>query len=146
MAPRGDPLGQRSSIWVVRYSKAPLSICQISCRSDNPSMRYRYLVAKFADPHKGTKTKTRHRASTRVYSLTFCVRVVSPERHHWKPAVQAAAVMLRTPPSTVSHRPASHAILRTRPVTRQSPASSARTPRRAFALCRHIAGWTQTCN
>ena len=33
-----------------------------------------------------------------MYSLTFCVRVMSPECHHWKPAVQAAAVMLRTPP------------------------------------------------
>ena len=41
---------------------------------------------------------TRHTASTSMYSLTFCVRVMSPERHHWKPAVQAAAVMLRTPP------------------------------------------------
>ena len=36
-------------------------------------------------------------SSTSMYSLTFCVRVMSPERHHWKPAVQAAAVMLRTP-------------------------------------------------
>ena len=33
-----------------------------------------------------------------MYSLTFCVRVMSPERHHWKPAVQAAAVMLTSPP------------------------------------------------
>jgi len=36
-----------------------------------------------------------------MYSLTFCVRVMSimsPERHHWKPVVQAAAIMLRTPP------------------------------------------------
>jgi len=33
-----------------------------------------------------------------MYSLTFCIRVMSPERHHWKPAVQAATVMLRTPP------------------------------------------------
>jgi len=33
-----------------------------------------------------------------MYSLTFCVRVMLPERHQWKPAVQAAAVMLRTPP------------------------------------------------
>jgi len=33
-----------------------------------------------------------------MYSLTFCVRVMSPERHHWKPAVHSAAVMLRTPP------------------------------------------------
>ena len=42
---------------------------------------------------------TRHRASTSMYSLTFCVRVMLPERHlQWKPAVQAAAVMVRTPP------------------------------------------------
>jgi len=46
---------------------------------------------------------TRHRASTSMYSLTFCVRVMSPERHQWKPAVQAAAVMLRTPPSPAGH-------------------------------------------
>jgi len=45
-------------------------------------------------------SKTRHRTSTSMYSLTFCVRVISPERHHWKPAVQAAAVMLRTPAVT----------------------------------------------
>jgi len=47
---------------------------------------------------RGTTNGTRHRASTSMYSLTFCVRVMSPERHHWKPAVQTAAVMLRTPP------------------------------------------------
>ena len=41
---------------------------------------------------------TRHRASTSMYSLTFCVRFLLPERHQRKPAVQAAAVMLRTPP------------------------------------------------
>jgi len=29
----------------------------------------------------------RHTASTSMYSLTFCVRPMSPERHHWKPAV-----------------------------------------------------------
>jgi len=28
---------------------------------------------------------------------------MSPERHHWKPAAQAAAVMLRTPPSPAGH-------------------------------------------
>jgi len=65
-----------------------------------------------------------------MYSLTFCVRVMLPERHQWKPAVQAAAVMLRMPS----------------PVTRQSPASNERRLRRAFVLCRHIVGWTQTCN
>ena len=41
---------------------------------------------------------TRQRASTSMYSLTFCIRIMSPECHHWKPAVQAAAVMLRMPP------------------------------------------------
>ena len=49
---------------------------------------------------------TRHRASTSMYSLTFCIRVMSSERHHWKPTVQAAAVMLRTPPID-GHLPAS---------------------------------------
>jgi len=45
-----------------------------------------------------TTTTTRYRAEYKhVYSLTFCFRVMSPEHHHWKPAVQAAAVMLRTP-------------------------------------------------
>jgi len=64
---------------------------------------------------------TRHRASTSMYSLTFCVRVMSPERHHWKPAVQAAAVMFRTPPSP--------------PVTNQQ---RAHTPLKlGFALCCH---------
>ena len=33
-----------------------------------------------------------------MYSLTLCVRVMSPKRHQWKPADQAGAVMLRTPP------------------------------------------------
>ena len=47
-----------------------------------------------------------------MYSLTLCVRVMLPERHQWKPAVQATAVMLRTPPpSTASHRPAARADL-----------------------------------
>jgi len=73
--------------------------------------------------------QTRHTASTSMYSLTFCVRIMSPECHHWKPAVQATTVMLRMPP-----------------VTCQSLASSTRTPRRAFALSRHITGWTQPCN
>ena len=92
--------------------------------------------------------KTRHRVSTSMYSLTFCVRVMSPERHHWKPAVQAAAIMLRTPPPSprllpVTGQPASHAHLpytvrnfENAAITGRSPASSARTPRRAFVLSR----------
>ena len=82
-------------------------------------------------------SKTRHRASTSMHSLTFCVGVMLPECHQWKPAVQTTAVMLRTPPHRrlVTGKPAtptSHiwrAILWTHPVTRQSQASSARTPR-----------------
>ena len=100
-----------------------------------------------------TANQTRHRASTSMYSLTFCVRVMSPERHHWKPTVQATAVMFRTPPvdgqspaSQPCHFPYTARNFENAPVTRRSPASSARTPRRAFALCRHIAGWMQTCN
>jgi len=46
----------------------------------------------------GEKGNTRHTASTSMYSLTFCVRVMLPERHQWNPAVQTAAVILRTPP------------------------------------------------
>ena len=81
-----------------------------------------------------------------MYSLTFCVRVMSPERHHLKPAVQAAAVMLRTPPWTASHRPASHAHLRytarnveNASVTRRSLIQQrSHTPRKlGFALCCH---------
>jgi len=57
-----------------------------------------------------TRAKTRHRASTSMYSLTFCVRFLLPERHQWKPAVQTAAVMLRTPPRRpVAGRPAAPA-------------------------------------
>jgi len=33
-----------------------------------------------------------------MYSLTFCVRVMLPEHYQWKPTVQTAAAMLRTPP------------------------------------------------
>ena len=46
----------------------------------------------------GHNIKPRHRASTSMYySLTFCVRFLLPERHQWKPAVQTAAVVFRTP-------------------------------------------------
>jgi len=70
-----------------------------------------------------------------MYSLTFCVRFLLPERHQRKPAVQAAA-MLRTLLSTANHRRASHAHFpytarnfENAPVTHQSAASSARRPR-----------------
>jgi len=51
-----------------------------------------------------------------------------PERHQWKPADKAAAVMLRTPPVDGQSPPASHAHFQcmarnfeNAPVTRQSP-------------------------
>ena len=71
---------------------------------------------------------------------------MSPERHHWKPAVQAAAVMLRTPPvdgQSPASQPRLLAIygaqcwerLRYPPVTNQQRAD---TPRKlGFALCCH---------
>jgi len=69
-----------------------------------------------------------------------------PERHHWKPAVQAAAVMLRTPPidgQSPASQPRPLAIygaqcwerLRHPPVTNQQ---RVHTPRKlGFALCCH---------
>jgi len=72
-----------------------------------------------------------------MYSLTFCVRVTLPERHRWKPAVQAAAVMLGTPPSTASHRPAARA----HPAERSHYVVISRVGRKlvtiGFALCCH---------
>jgi len=87
------------AIWGIRLNRP----CAVAMR---PHVKLRWASVIM------TTTVTRHRASTSMYSLTFWVRVMSPERHHWKPAVQAAAVMLRTPPSTASHRPSSHAHLR----------------------------------
>ena len=95
---------------------------------------------------KLTPMLTRHRASISMYSLTFCVRVTSPERHHWKPAVQATAVMLTTPPvdgQSPASEPRPLAIygvqcwerLRHPPVTNQQ---RAHTPHKlGFTLCCH---------
>ena len=44
-----------------------------------------------------------------MYSLTFCVRFLLPERHQWKHAVQTAAIMFRTPPSAADRRLAARA-------------------------------------
>jgi len=53
--------------------------------------------------------------------------------------------VVRTPP-VEARSPDCRSNVENAPVTLQSPASIARRPRRAFALCRHIAGWTQACN
>jgi len=107
------------------------------------------IQTKQTGPQLINKTQTRHRASTSMYSLTLCVCVMSPERHHWKPwkpAVQAAAVMLRTPPvdgQSLTSEPRPLAIygaqcwerLRHLLVTNQK---CVRTPSKlGFALCCH---------
>jgi len=73
-----------------------------------------------------------------MYSLTFCVRFLLPERHQRKPAVQAAAVILRTPPSPASQRPGARAdpaqpAVRTMSSCRGMDASLSL----AFAVCCH---------
>ena len=95
-------------------------------------------AAKSLTPWVRTR-RTRHRASTNMYSLTFCVRFLLPERHLWKPAFQTAAVMLRTPPvggRSPAGRPRPLPVCGARfwgrpPVARRSPAGGARRPRPA---------------
>jgi len=53
---------------------------------------------KFLGLTRLDKRRNRHRASTSIYSLTFCIHFLLPERHQRNPAVHATAVMLRTPP------------------------------------------------
>ena len=46
-----------------------------------------YATARLHSKYRGTpvhSSLTRHRASTSMYSLTFCVRFLLPERHQWK--------------------------------------------------------------
>jgi len=71
-------------------------LCSVHTELVYPPLRPSHIQHHI--PIIGLTITTRHRASTSMYSVTFCVRVMSPERHHWKPEVQAAAVMLRTPP------------------------------------------------
>ena len=87
--------------------------------------RYRSII------ETSQNIKTRHRASTSMYSLTFCVRFLSPERHQWK---------ARSP----DYRSNVENARRWRPVAGRRRAQT--SPSRPFALCRHIAGWTQACN
>ena len=88
-----------------------------------------------------------------MYSVTFCVRVMLPERHHWKPTVQAAAVMLRTLPvdgQSPASQPRPLSIYGTkfweRPPSPASHRPAAPTDPAERSQCRHIAGWTQACN
>ena len=89
-----------------------------------------------------------------MYSLTFCVRFLLPERHQWKPAVQTAAVMLRTTPRAAGRRRAgrarfSYAARGFGGNPHRPPVAGRRTqtpPSRPFTLYRHIVGWMQACN
>jgi len=67
-----------------------------------------------------------------MYSLTFCVRFLLPERYQWKPAVQTAAVMLRTPlrRRPVAGRPAAPASRMWRAVLAAPPSPPGRRGRR----------------
>ena len=56
------------------------------------------MTSSFSQHESRTLKIIRHRASTSMYSLTFSVCFLLPECHQRKPAVQAAAVMLRTSP------------------------------------------------
>jgi len=44
---RGDPLGQKSPVWVMGYTNSPIATSKISSRSDDPSPRY--LLPNFVD-------------------------------------------------------------------------------------------------
>ena len=78
---------------------------------------------------------TRHGASTSMYSLTFCVRVMSAERHHWN--LEARSPGRRSNVENAPRRQTiTHAHLRytarnieNASVTRWSLISNARTPR-----------------
>ena len=61
-----------------------------------------------------------------MYSLTFCICIMLPERHQWKPAVQAAAVMLRTPP--VDGQPATPTFHIWRAILRMPPSPASHRP------------------
>ena len=72
--------------------------------------------------------ETRHRASTSMYLANIL-------RSHY---------VARTPP-VEARGPGCRSNVENAPVTRRSPASSARRSRGAFALCHHITGWKQAC-
>jgi len=104
--------------------------------------------------------QTRHRASTSMYSLTFCVRFLLPERHQWKARIRDCRSNVENAPRRrpVAGGPAAPACRMRRavlgvPPRHPRPATSVAGRRRAqtppsrrFALCRHIAGWTQAWN
>ena len=90
---------------------------------------------------------TRHRASTSMYSLIFCVRfLLSEEARSPGRRSNVENAPRRRPITGEPATPTSHTArnFENTPVTRQQRAQT--PPSRPFALCRHIAGWTQACN
>jgi len=81
---------------------------------------------------------TRHRVSTSMYSQTFSIRILLPERHQWKPAVQtgrqrgAFSTLLRqSPASDPRPLPIYGAQFGERPPSSASQRPAARRPRPA---------------
>jgi len=76
-----------------------------------------------------------HTASTRMYSLTFCVRFLLPERHQWKARIPDCRSNVENAP--VAGGPAApacrirRAVLGAPRVARRTPAGDVRRPRPA---------------
>ena len=92
---------------------------------------------------------TRHSASTSMYSLTFCVRVMMPKRHQWEARSPGRRSNVENAPSTASHWPASHAHfpytarnIENAPVTRQQRVHTPPSVRTMSLYC----GMDEACN
>jgi len=92
-------------------------------------------TSPFNDRHLHSPiTRNRHRASTSMHSLTFCVRFLLPERHQWKARIPDCRSNVENFPCRrpVAGGPAApacrirRAVLGAPPVARQSPAGDER--------------------
>jgi len=86
----GDPLGQISPIWEAMYSKASLSICRISSRSDNPCVRYMLpIFINFVDG-------VIHKTQTKLEMWANAQRDGRPAEYRWCPLFNAAVWLTPT--------------------------------------------------
>ena len=73
-----------------------------------------------------------------MYSLTFCVRIMLPERHQWKPAVHAATqpvhAPIANPPNSAQLGGIPYHYLKLHPGTCNSGGMRPRTDRHTDAL------------
>jgi len=74
-----------------------VDICVLCCRKVFKS-RLNFPQDVVIDYEVGSGNKYTNIYVTSMYSLTLCVCVMLPERHQWKPEVEAASVMLRMLP------------------------------------------------